>query len=86
MRLRLVIERFGIPTVPILWTTASLRPGQAVNEENTTIAQFLEYINEVIPLESENWGLEDYAVEVRGFECLHFLSLAQILKDDDEVT
>ena len=70
----------------ILWTTAPLRPGQAVNEENTTIAQLLEQISEVVPLESGDWGLEDYAVEIRGFECLHFLSLARILKDDDEVT
>ena len=85
MRLRLVVERCGIPTVPILWTTTPLRPGQAISEERTTISQLLEHVNEVVPLESGDWGLEDYAVEVHGFECLHFLTLAQILKDDDEV-
>ena len=42
-------------------------------------------MNDVIPLESEDWGLEDYAVEVRGFECLHFSELGQLLREDDEV-
>ncbi len=42
-------------------------------------------VNEVLPLESEHWGLEDYSVEVRGFECLHFSELNQLLKEDDEV-
>ena len=86
MRLRLIIERCGIPAVPILWSTIPLRPGQDLNEEKTTISQLLEQINEVVPLEAGDWGLEDYAIEVRGFECLHFLTLAQLLKDDDEVT
>ena len=50
-----------------------------------TVSQFLEKVNDVIPLESEDWGLEDYAVEVRGFECLHFSELGQVLREDDEV-
>ncbi|KAL8769129.1 MAG: hypothetical protein Q9209_004763 [Squamulea sp. 1 TL-2023] len=50
-----------------------------------TIAQLLERVNEIIPLESGDWGLEDYAVEVRGFECLHFSEVNQVLKEDDEV-
>ena len=54
----------------------------------TTISQFLEQVNEVVPLESEDWGLEDYAVEVGGFECLHFAELggAQgVLREGDVV-
>lgn len=50
-----------------------------------TIAQFVERVNDIIPLESDDWGLEDYAVEVRGFECLHFSEVGQVLKEDDEV-
>ncbi len=45
-------------------------------------------MNEVIPLESEDWGLEDYAVEVAGFECLHFWEIGGVggvLRDGDVV-
>ncbi|KAL9013604.1 MAG: hypothetical protein Q9173_001721, partial [Seirophora scorigena] len=45
----------------------------------------LEQVNDIIPLESEEWGLEDYAVEVGGFECLHFHEANQVLKENDEV-
>lgn len=31
------------------------------------------------------WGLEDYVVEVNGFECLHFMSVDGLLKEGDEV-
>lgn len=69
----------------ILWTTGLLRPPYTAAGTSPTISQLLEQVNEVIPLEAEDWGLEDYAVEVRGFECLHFSEVAQILKEDDEV-
>ena len=67
----------------VLWKTEALRSNQA-GHETSTVAQLLEQINEVIPLEAEDWGLEDYAVEVDGFECLHYCSLS-ILKEDDRV-
>jgi hypothetical protein len=31
-------------------------------------------------------GLDDYVVESRGFECLHFSILDQILEEDAQVT
>ena len=31
------------------------------------------------------WGLEDYVVEVNGFECLHFMSVDGLLREGDEV-
>lgn len=59
-----------------------------------TIAQLLEDVNEVVPLETEpnlfgddqtsgQWGLEDYVVEVAGSECLHFMEVEGLLRDDD---
>ena len=53
-------------------------------------------MNEVIPLETQigdadsqydggQWGLEDYVVEVQGFECLHFMEVDGLLRDGDEV-
>ena len=58
--------------------------GSSVNS-SSTIAQLLEAVNEILPLESGEWGLVDYTVEVRGFECLHFSELSHVLKEDDEV-
>ena len=82
MRLQLTIQRQGLPQANILWNVRPLiRPSSA----STTISQFLEQVNDIIPLEADEWGLEDYAVEVKGFECLHFSELHQVLKEDDEV-
>ena len=85
MRLRLTVQRHSLPPAQILWTAGTLRPPYAAAGASCTISQFLEQVNDIIPLESEDWGLEDYAVEVRGFECLHFAELEQVLKEDDEV-
>ncbi|KAL9613149.1 MAG: hypothetical protein Q9167_002314 [Letrouitia subvulpina] len=63
MRLQLTIQRYALPPVHILWTTGLLRPHHAVAGTSPTISQLLEQVNDVIPLESGEWGLEDYAVE-----------------------
>lgn len=86
MRLRLTVQRHGLPPVQILWTAGEvIRPPYVAAGNSVTISQLVEQVNDVLPLESEDWGLEDYAVEVRGFECLHFSELSQVLKEDDEV-
>jgi hypothetical protein len=112
MRLHLTILRHGLPATRILWTvrsqtshavptsaiTSTRLPNAAYGNEGCTIAQLLEDINEVVPLETtsvepagENedlggqWGLEDYVVEVNGFECLHFMSVDGLLREGDEV-
>ena len=85
MRLRLAVHRNGLPPAFILWNTNGLRPNHHASGPNTTVAQFLDQVNEVVPLETEDWGLEDYAVEVQGFECLHYSPLNQIFKDEDQV-
>jgi hypothetical protein len=81
MRLRLTVRRHGLPPTPVVWN---------VEFEETTISQLLEQVNEAIPLESGEWGLEDYAVELQGnhglkFECLHYQLVGKVMKDDDEV-
>lgn len=81
----MIVQRHSLPPVQVLWTVGVLRPPYAAAGTSATVSQLLEQINEIIPLESEDWGLEDYAVEVRGFECLHFSELSQVLKEDDEV-
>ena len=82
MRLRLVVKRHELPDTALLW---------AVDEvQNPTISQVLDGLNEVIPLEMEGeWGLEEYVVELKtgtgSFECLHYMPLKSVLKEDDEV-
>ena len=62
-----------------------------------TVAQLLEDVNNVVPLETVDtsvglndepcgqWGLEDYVVEIGGFECLHFMEVEDLVRDGDEV-
>ncbi|KKK25141.1 hypothetical protein AOCH_001835 [Aspergillus ochraceoroseus] len=75
--------------------TSSRVPNALYSNEGYTVAQLLEDVNEVIPLETEprlfdhessgQWGLEDYVVEVGGSECLHFMEVQGLLRDGDEV-
>jgi hypothetical protein len=58
----------------------------AANPYDYTISRLLEQVNHIVPLEAEDWGLEDYVVQVGRFECIHFSPVSQVLKDDDEVT
>lgn len=81
----MTVCRQGIPPAHVLWTVDQARPSVPAPGSTHTISQFLEQVNEVIPLESDDWGLEDYVVEVRGYECLHFCELNQVLREDDEV-
>ncbi|KAI6784073.1 uncharacterized protein J7T54_004619 [Emericellopsis cladophorae] len=82
IRLRLAIRRHGVPEVKLVWPcTAS---------DDLTIAALLAQINDVVVLESGQWGLEDYAVELsdgsgNSFECLHFQPLRKVFKQDDQV-
>ena len=74
---------------------SSRTPNIAFSNGGYTIAQLLEDVNEVVPLETEpqvfdaelsgQWGLEDYVVEVGGSECLHFMEVDGLLRDGDEV-
>jgi hypothetical protein len=83
MRLRLTVRRHGLPETLIIWVIdTSAAP---------TVYQLLEQVNETIPIESDGeWGLEDYAVEIKGingvnYECLHFQSVSSVMKEDDEI-
>ncbi|KAJ4366210.1 hypothetical protein N0V83_007846 [Neocucurbitaria cava] len=81
MRLRLTVQRNGLPAANILWSVPDTNGPQAY-----TVTRLLEDVNHIIPLEAEHWGLEHYVVEVGGFECLHFTPVSQALKEDDRVS
>lgn len=80
MRLRLNVQRHGLPPTDVLW---SIQDDQL--RKPITVSKLLEQVNEILPLESDDWGLEDYVVQVGGFEVLHFSNIAQVLKDEDQV-
>ncbi|KAK8208279.1 hypothetical protein IWZ01DRAFT_337372 [Phyllosticta capitalensis] len=81
MRLKLTVKRHKLPSVDLLW---------AVSDDNSkkasTVAALLEEVNTVIPLETEDWGLDDYVVELGDFEALHFQKITAIFGNDDHVT
>lgn len=82
MRIRLVVRRHSLPETRIIFTIPL--------DDNPTIASFLELVNGVIPLESEDWGLEDYVAELHdpdgnAFDCLHFQRVADVIKPDEEI-
>ncbi|KAA8612807.1 hypothetical protein PtrSN002B_011041 [Pyrenophora tritici-repentis] len=81
MRLRLTVQRNGLPAANVLWNVPETNSTQAY-----TITRLLEDVNLIIPLEAEHWGLEHYVVEVAGFECLHFMPVINALKEDDHVS
>lgn len=82
LRLRLVVRRHALPEVRVVFV--------AQLDNDPTIANLLEQVNEIIPIESNDWGLDDYAVELRdpdghAFDCLHFQQVSVVLKNDEEV-
>ncbi|RMD40172.1 hypothetical protein DV735_g4952, partial [Chaetothyriales sp. CBS 134920] len=97
MRLHLSIQRNGLPTVDIVFSTGSVT--ELTGASTATIADLIQDVNALVPLKSSDgeWGLEDYVVEVAGkqklggkrarrYECLHFQPLTTVLREDDEVT
>jgi len=76
MRLRLEIVRHGLPAVKIVWKASP----------SLSIAELLQEVNKIVPLEADDWGLDDYTLQVSGFETLHFQKVGDVLKDEDQVT
>ncbi|KAI0543466.1 hypothetical protein F4679DRAFT_568635 [Xylaria curta] len=82
MRLRLVVRRNSLPELRLMWHVKL--------DSNPSISKLLEQLNDHVPLESEDWGLEDYVVELHDsdgtdFECLHYQLVRNVLKPDDRV-
>jgi hypothetical protein len=82
IRLRLTIRRHGLPEVKLVWPCTI--------SEDLTVARLLSQVNDVVTLESGEWGLEDYVVELSdgqgpSFECLHFQQVGRVFKHDDQV-
>lgn len=81
MRIRLALTRHSLGTVKLWWDTASIVNGSP----NVTVSALLESVNQVVQLETVTCGLEDYVVEMKGYELLHFQILGDFVKEDDEI-
>jgi hypothetical protein len=79
MRLRLSIQMNNLPPVKTLFAIDSAA------DPPTTISRLLEQVNDLVPLEAGNWGLEDYVVTIGGYECLHYSKVREVVKEDDEL-
>lgn len=77
MRLRLRIERNALPVVQTVWP---------VQDQSLTVSQLLQQVSNQLPLDSDTWGLEDYAVILGNYDLLFHHALKDVLKDEDEVT
>lgn len=82
LRIRLVVRRNGLPETRLVYTIPV--------DDDPTIAKLVELVNETIPLETEDWGLEDYVVEMRddsgtAFECLHYQTVTSVIEPDEKV-
>ena len=80
MRLRLVIRRHEMLDLRILWSLEEVGSG-----DFGTISNLLHRVDEMFSLVNDSCGLEEYVVELDGFECLHFSPLSTVFKDNDEV-
>jgi hypothetical protein len=50
------------------------------------MSRLLSEVNDIIPLESQGWGLEDYVVQLGEYELLHFHNLSDVLRENDRIT
>ena len=81
MRVYLTIQRNRLPSVDLVW----IIPDVVYRTSSYTISNLLKSVDEVIPLETDTWGLEDYAVHIGDFECLHFSKVKETLQESDHV-
>jgi hypothetical protein len=81
MRIYLTVLRNGLPTTEVVWALSDAKSLPS----SFTISKLLEQVNEVIPLEAEEWGLEDYVVKIGEYECIHFQPVYTLLRENDHV-
>jgi hypothetical protein len=66
----------------LLW----IIPEDSYKSNTHTVSRWLSEVDEVVPLEADEWGLDDYVVHIQGFECLHFKKTGDVFREGDHVT
>jgi len=75
MRLRLEVVRHGLPPIKVVWNATP----------KLSIAELLQELNAFVPLEADEWDLDDYTLQIGGFETLHYQLVGDVLKEDEEI-
>jgi hypothetical protein len=81
MRFRLSVVRHGLPPTRVVWSTPDEQLAGVF-----LVSRLLSEVNDIIPLEAREWGLEDYVVQLGEYELLHFHNLADVLRENDKIT
>jgi hypothetical protein len=81
MRFRLSVFRHGLPPTRVVWATTDEQL-----EGVFLVSRLLSEINDTVPLEAREWGLEDYVLQLGEYELLHFHNLSDVLREDDHIT
>ncbi|KAK6522553.1 hypothetical protein TWF281_001993 [Arthrobotrys megalospora] len=81
-RARLVINREGLAPARIIWPLA---PAIAQNPRYS-VYDLLKDVNESFPLDEGACGLEDYTIEIAGCDLVHYMPIAHLVDDKDEIT
>lgn len=78
MLLRVSVLRYQLPAVKFLYFAP-------VSQEPLPVSKLLELVDQLVPLKSDNWSLDDYFVSCGDYECLHYSDCRSILKENDEI-
>ncbi|KAK5096322.1 hypothetical protein LTS08_007578 [Lithohypha guttulata] len=91
MRLQITVHRHTLAPVRNVFNT-NAQQLVAAGYKILTVSDLLSAVNYLIPIESDHWGCEDYAVESRlndnqsqFYEVFHWQSVDDVFKEDDEV-
>ncbi|KIW08995.1 uncharacterized protein PV09_00893 [Verruconis gallopava] len=79
-RIKLKVQRNRLPDVDVVWAVKDVE-----GRERCTVSKLIADVDQSIPLESGEWTLDQYVVELDGYECLHYQFVSDVLKDGDEV-
>ncbi|KAI5807626.1 hypothetical protein DFH27DRAFT_547061 [Peziza echinospora] len=66
-------------------SSSTITQSTTTSSNSRTVAWLLESVNRVCPLEHGGCGLEDYVVEMAGYELLHFGRLEGLVREGEEV-
>lgn len=91
MRLQITVHRHGLAPVRNVFNTKAQQL-QIAGHSIVTISDLLRAIDYIIPIVSEHWGSEDYAVETRlndnqtqQYEVFHWQNINDVFSEDDEL-
>ena len=78
MRLYVNVKRYELPDSKFVYSVTS-------GQQSCSISALMFAINKQMPMESGNWGLEDYSLRLNGYDLLHYSKVDEVLRDGDQI-